>query len=119
MPPSVAPTPSWDLALGGVGLDAVGLDLLLVDLLADLLLVGDGLHNPSCRLETDDSGRLAATLAALMPYDGMFSLVVAQYGDGALHPAQGAGLHQFQDGRWVFIDPVDTSFRVIPTLIVL
>jgi hypothetical protein len=43
-----------------VGLDAVGLDLLL----ADLLLVGDGLSNPSCRLETDDSGRLAATLAA-------------------------------------------------------
>jgi hypothetical protein len=45
-------------------LDAVGLDLLLADLLADLLLVGDGLHNPSCQLETDDSGRLAATLAA-------------------------------------------------------
>jgi hypothetical protein len=55
---------AWDLALGGVGLDAVGLNLLLADLLADLLLVGDGLTNPSCRLETDDSGRLAAALAA-------------------------------------------------------
>jgi hypothetical protein len=47
---------AWDLALGGVRLDAVGLDLLLADLLADLLLVGGGLDNPSCRLETDDLG---------------------------------------------------------------
>lgn len=54
----------------------------------------------------------------LMPYEGMFSLVVGRYGDGALHPAQGAGLHQFQDGRWVLIDPVDTSFLVIPAVIV-
>jgi proteasome lid subunit RPN8/RPN11 len=54
----------------------------------------------------------------LMPYEGMFSLVVGRYGDGALHPAQGAGLHQFQDGRWVLIDPVDTSFVVVPAVIV-
>jgi proteasome lid subunit RPN8/RPN11 len=54
----------------------------------------------------------------LMPHEGMFSLVVSRYGDGALHPAQGAGLHQFQDGRWVLIDPVDTSFLVIPAVIV-
>jgi proteasome lid subunit RPN8/RPN11 len=54
----------------------------------------------------------------LMPYQGMFSLVVGRYGDGALHPAYGAGLHQFQDGRWVLVDPVDTAFLVIPAVIV-
>jgi proteasome lid subunit RPN8/RPN11 len=54
----------------------------------------------------------------LMPYEGMFSLVVGRYGDGALHPAHGAGLHQFQGGRWVLINPVDTAFLVIPTVIV-
>jgi hypothetical protein len=54
----------------------------------------------------------------LMPYEGMFSLVVGRYGDGALHPAHGAGLHQFQDGRWVWIDPVDAAFLVIPAVIV-
>jgi proteasome lid subunit RPN8/RPN11 len=32
----------------------------------------------------------------LMPYEGMFSLVVADYGHGSLLPAEGAGLHQFQ-----------------------
>jgi hypothetical protein len=35
----------------------------------------------------------------------MFSLVVAEYGDGELLPECGAGLHQFQNGRWVWIDP--------------
>jgi hypothetical protein len=54
----------------------------------------------------------------LMPYEGMFSLVVGCYGDGGLHPAEGAGLHQFQDGRWVLIDPVDTAFIIIPAVIV-
>jgi proteasome lid subunit RPN8/RPN11 len=54
----------------------------------------------------------------LLPYEGMFSLVVGEYGDGALHPANGAGLHQFQNGRWVWIDPVDTSFLVVPAVIV-
>ncbi len=39
----------------------------------------------------------------LMPFDGMFSLVVADYGHGSLHPEHGAGLHQHQNGRWVHI----------------
>jgi proteasome lid subunit RPN8/RPN11 len=39
----------------------------------------------------------------LMPYSGMFSLVVACYGFGAILPEEGAGLHQYQDGRWVQI----------------
>jgi proteasome lid subunit RPN8/RPN11 len=40
----------------------------------------------------------------LMPYEGMFSLVIANYGDGGIHPQQGSGLHQFQDGRWCKIE---------------
>jgi hypothetical protein len=39
----------------------------------------------------------------LMPYEGLFSLVVARYGAGNLLPAEGAGLHQYQDRRWVQI----------------
>lgn len=65
----------------------------------------------TCHSDGDDQ-------LVLMPYQGMFSLVVGRYGDGALHPAQGAGLHQFQNGRWVLIDPVDTSFVIIPAVIV-
>jgi proteasome lid subunit RPN8/RPN11 len=65
----------------------------------------------TCHSDGDDQ-------LVLMPYEGMFSLVVGRYGDGALHPAHGAGLHQFQDSRWVFIDPVDTAFSVIPAVIV-
>jgi proteasome lid subunit RPN8/RPN11 len=39
----------------------------------------------------------------LMPSEGMFSLVVARYGRGGIHPTEGAGLHQYQDRRWVHI----------------
>lgn len=39
----------------------------------------------------------------LMPYEGMFSLVVADYGHGSLLPAQGCGLHQYQNGRWTYV----------------
>ncbi|OBK22991.1 Mov34/MPN/PAD-1 family protein [Mycobacterium asiaticum] len=39
----------------------------------------------------------------LMPFEGMFSLVVASYGTGSLDPERGAGLHQYQDERWVRI----------------
>jgi proteasome lid subunit RPN8/RPN11 len=42
----------------------------------------------------------------LMPFAGMFSLVVARYGAGSLDPSEGGGLHQFQDGRWIQVaDP--------------
>lgn len=37
----------------------------------------------------------------LMPYESMYSLVVADYGFGSVRPADGAGLHQYQDGRWI------------------
>lgn len=51
----------------------------------------------------------------LMPFDGMFSLVVAHYGRGSVDPAAGAGLHQFQNGRWVKVPP--TAMTVVPSLV--
>lgn len=51
----------------------------------------------------------------LMPFDGMFSLVIADYGRGSLLPAEGAGLHQHQGGRWIKID--NDAMQMIPSLI--
>jgi proteasome lid subunit RPN8/RPN11 len=42
----------------------------------------------------------------LMPFENMFSLVAARYGQGSLLPPA-AGLHQYQDGRWVQIENGD------------
>lgn len=49
----------------------------------------------------------------VMPFHGMFSLVVADYGRGSLLPAEGAGLHQYQNGRWVH---VTDAMVVVPAL---
>jgi proteasome lid subunit RPN8/RPN11 len=54
-------------------------------------------------------------LLVLMPYNGMFSLVVANYGCGSIDPRNGAGLHQFQEGRWVRV-PAET-LQIVPALI--
>jgi proteasome lid subunit RPN8/RPN11 len=53
-----------------------------------------------------------------MPYEGMFSVVVARYGDGALVLPDGVGLHQYQDRRWVQI-PTQCSdaISILPTSI--
>lgn len=51
----------------------------------------------------------------LMPFEGMFSLVIADYGQGSLLPGQGAGLHQYQQGHWVHIN--SDSLIVVPALI--
>jgi proteasome lid subunit RPN8/RPN11 len=51
---------------------------------------------------------------ALMPYEGMFSLVIARYGHGSLQPEHGAGLHQYQDGNWVQIDQDDPPLLIVP-----
>ncbi|MHA3021833.1 Mov34/MPN/PAD-1 family protein [Mycobacterium sp. BMJ-28] len=48
----------------------------------------------------------------LMPFENMFSLVVARYGDGPLLPAGGAGLHQYQDGIWRCVVD-DDAMRVV------
>lgn len=55
----------------------------------------------------------------LMPFDGMFSLVVGSYGRGGILPTGGAGLHQFQDRRWVQIAAGDDAIIVTPELEVL
>lgn len=52
----------------------------------------------------------------VMPYESMFSLVVADYGRGSLHPSDGAGLHQFQDGRWIKVSSPE-AFIVVPHLL--
>lgn len=54
----------------------------------------------------------------LMPYEGLFSLVVARYGDGALLPSEGAGLHQYQDKRWVKImAEAQDALVVVPPIV--
>lgn len=50
----------------------------------------------------------------LMPFAGMFSLVVGNYGRGGLLPEQGAGLHQFQDGRWILTSSAEPALVVVP-----
>jgi proteasome lid subunit RPN8/RPN11 len=54
----------------------------------------------------------------LMPYEGMFSLVVANYGNGSLLPQEGAGLHQLQNGHWIHTDPTEPALLVIPPEVV-
>jgi proteasome lid subunit RPN8/RPN11 len=51
----------------------------------------------------------------LMPYEGMFSLVVSNYGTGSLLPQSGAGLHQYQRGQWTQADSSGQTLLVIPT----
>lgn len=53
----------------------------------------------------------------LMPHEGMFSLVIARYGDGGVRLTEGAGLHQYQDGRWVQIKNADALIVVPPSLL--
>jgi proteasome lid subunit RPN8/RPN11 len=48
----------------------------------------------------------------LMPFENMFSLVAGHYGHGHLLPPT-AGLHQYQDGRWVQVTNPDAMI-VIP-----
>ena len=50
----------------------------------------------------------------LMPFDGMYSLVVASYGRGSFDPASGLGVHQFQAGRWVAVSDKISAVVVAP-----
>jgi proteasome lid subunit RPN8/RPN11 len=52
-----------------------------------------------------------------MRFEGMFSLVVSDYGRGSVRPGQGAGLHQFQDGRWVWVTDGDGALVLVPEMI--
>jgi hypothetical protein len=50
----------------------------------------------------------------LMAREAMFSIVVADYGDRGISTFEGAGIHQFQDGRWVQVSNANTSLIVVP-----
>lgn len=50
----------------------------------------------------------------LMPFEGMFSVVVARYGEGSMLPSGGASVHQHQDGRWVMLDGPEAALVVVP-----
>ena len=52
----------------------------------------------------------------LLPYEGMFSIVVASYGDGGVTSRDGAGIHQFQDDRWVKVSDADEAVVVAPSV---
>lgn len=52
----------------------------------------------------------------LMPFEGMFSLVVAHYGLAAFSPGRNVGVHQFQDGVWVEVEPpLEDAITVVPS----
>lgn len=54
----------------------------------------------------------------VMPHEGLFSLVVSNYGRGDISPGGGAGLHQYQEGRWVRVaDECRDALIVVPPLI--
>lgn len=50
----------------------------------------------------------------LMPFERMYSLVVARYGRRSVLPADGASLHQYRDGRWARICNPEAVFIVAP-----
>jgi hypothetical protein len=52
-----------------------------------------------------------------MPFEGMFSLVIARYGRGGMTPSEGAGLHEFQDGVWVSVSDDANSMVVVPSVL--
>jgi proteasome lid subunit RPN8/RPN11 len=49
----------------------------------------------------------------LMPFEGMFSIVISGYGEGSL---AAAGVHQFQDGRWCQLTDPEATLVMIPTV---
>lgn len=56
---------------------------------------------------------------AFMPFEGMLSIVVPSYGRRGLLPLDGLGVHQFQDGRFVWIEESSAgdSMVVVPSSI--
>ncbi len=50
----------------------------------------------------------------LMPYEGMFSLVIARYGTVGF---DGVGLHQYQDRRWCAIANPTDVITIIPEVL--
>ncbi len=53
----------------------------------------------------------------LMPFNGMFSLVIGNYGMGGITPNNGLGLHQFQNSQWFQISrECDDALIITPTI---
>ncbi len=52
-----------------------------------------------------------------MPFENMFSLVVGEYGQGSIRPGDGLGLHQFQDGRWRWVQNQSEAYVLVPDLV--
>jgi len=53
----------------------------------------------------------------LMPFEGMFSVVVGRYGAGGITLETGVGLHQFQNGRWIQIQRnCFSALTIVPTM---
>ena len=52
----------------------------------------------------------------LMPFEGMLSIVVPHYARHRMRPLENLGVHQYQDGRWVRVDPANiaAAITVIP-----
>jgi proteasome lid subunit RPN8/RPN11 len=63
---------------------------------------------------TDTRHSDADDTLVLMAREGMFSIVVGNYGDDGITVEEGAGIHQFQDGRWVQIEDSNTAVIVVP-----
>jgi proteasome lid subunit RPN8/RPN11 len=53
----------------------------------------------------------------LMAREGMFSIVAAQYGDRALTLAEGVGIYQFQDTRWIQVSDAETALIILPAAV--
>ncbi len=55
----------------------------------------------------------------LMPFDGMFSLVVGRYGNAPIAQEGGVGVHQYQSDRWMQIPPSCEVLVIVPNTIPL
>lgn len=54
----------------------------------------------------------------LMPFEGMFSLVVGRYGDGGFTLDRGLGLHQYQERKWVRIaSECRNALTIVPPML--
>jgi len=54
----------------------------------------------------------------LMPFESMFSVVVARYGDGGITQESGVGLHQYQNRQWVSIPSSEKgALLLVPSII--
>lgn len=65
--------------------------------------------HPSCDVRHSDGD----DDLVLLPFEGMFSLVVAHYGATPMSSGPGLGVHQFQDGRWTWVDPLGDALHIV------